>query len=244
MKRVFPRRTPEYIRFEPAPIVEPAQPITLATGETVICSIKYYSFAAVVVQFEMPFGCNWQTLLEQTARWTDAVDIEPHAREVLREHMERVSPAVIRPNSDWLNETYLLINLEGVGTDGNGQPTATELLTEHEQEIAQLVRGEVVPLSNRISENLLEASLSYYTTDLVVIGSSAALVYDRSEDATATNLVLEYAKMQLLEFRYYDGLMTQLLSDVYDALELRRNVLFSRWSVPAMRGASIPFAST
>jgi uncharacterized Rmd1/YagE family protein len=38
--------------------------------------------------------------------------------------------------------------------------------------------------------------------------------------------------MQLLEFRYYDGLMTQLLSDVYTALELRRNVLLSRWTVP------------
>jgi hypothetical protein len=44
--------------------------------------------------------------------------------------------------------------------------------------------------------------------------------------------VLEYAKMQLLEFRYYDGLMTRLLSDVYTALEQRRNVLLSRWSVP------------
>ena len=232
VKRVFPRRTPEYIRFETAPIVEPAQPITLATGENVICSIKYYAFAAVVVQFEVPFGCDWPTLLEKTARWTDAVDIEPHAREMLRQHMERVSPAVIRPNQDWLNETYVVVNLEGIGPDGNGQPTATELLAEHGQEIAQLVRGETAPLSSGISENLLEASLSYYTTDLVVLGSSAAVVYDRSEDADATNLVLEYAKMQLLEFRYYDGLMTQLLSDVYDALERRRNVLFSRWSVP------------
>src|ERR1039457_5858129 len=65
VKRVFPRRTPEYIRFETAPIVEPAQPITLATGENVICSIKYYAFAAVVVQFEVPFGCDWPTRSEE-----------------------------------------------------------------------------------------------------------------------------------------------------------------------------------
>jgi hypothetical protein len=44
--------------------------------------------------------------------------------------------------------------------------------------------------------------------------------------------VLEYAKMQLLEFRYYDGLMTRLLSDVYDALEAKRNLLLQRWSLP------------
>ncbi len=38
--------------------------------------------------------------------------------------------------------------------------------------------------------------------------------------------------MQLLEFRYYDGLMSQLLSDVYAVLERKRNVLFSRWTLP------------
>jgi len=109
---------------------------------------------------------------------------------------------------------------------------ASRLLSSHAHQIAQLLRGELTSLSPRLSEDLLEASLSYYETDLVVIGSSAALVYDRSEDAAATSLVLEYAKMQLLEFRYYDGLMTQLLSDVYDALERKRNILISRWSIP------------
>jgi hypothetical protein len=67
---------------------------------------------------------------------------------------------------------------------------------------------------------------------LVVPGGSAAFVYDRSEDAEATSQVLEYAKVQLLEFRYYDGLMTRLLSEIYAALERKRNFLFSRWSVP------------
>jgi len=40
VKQVFPRRTPEYIRFEQVPIIEPAQPITLATGDHVLCSVK------------------------------------------------------------------------------------------------------------------------------------------------------------------------------------------------------------
>jgi hypothetical protein len=81
-------------------------------------------------------------------------------------------------------------------------------------------------------EDVLEARLSYYATDLVVIGASAALVYDRSDDAAAADTVLEYAKMQLLEFRYYDRFMTQLLSEVYTSLDGKRNVLLSRWSVP------------
>jgi hypothetical protein len=232
VKRAFPRRTPEYVRFEHTPIVEPTEPIRLSTGEHVLCSIKYYAFAVAVVQFEVPFECDWNALLPQASRWTDAVDIEPSARGVLRQHLERVAPAVIRPNQDWLQENYLVINVEEIGEPGSNRLHAVELLSAHRQEIAQLVRGESAPLAPMVSEEVLQASLSYYTSDLVVVGSSAAVVYDRSEDAAATNLVLEYAKMQLLEFRYYDGLMTRLLSDVYTALERKRNALFSRWSVP------------
>ncbi|MGB7437135.1 MAG: hypothetical protein WBW49_17100, partial [Candidatus Acidiferrum sp.] len=40
-KPEFPRRTPDYVRFENPPIVEPSEPLTLRSGETVVCSIKY-----------------------------------------------------------------------------------------------------------------------------------------------------------------------------------------------------------
>ncbi|HLJ41480.1 MAG TPA: hypothetical protein VKT50_08315 [Candidatus Acidoferrales bacterium] len=38
--------------------------------------------------------------------------------------------------------------------------------------------------------------------------------------------------MQLLEFRYYDGLMSELLSNAYAMLERKRSVVFSRWTLP------------
>jgi uncharacterized Rmd1/YagE family protein len=66
----------------------------------------------------------------------------------------------------------------------------------------------------------------------VVIGSAAAMVYDRSDDAEATMLVLEYARMQLLEFRYYDDWMSALLSGIYTMLDRKRNFLLSRWTLP------------
>lgn len=232
VRRAFPRRTPEYVRFEQAPIVEPAQPLDLATGERVLCSIKYYPFAVVVLQLEAPFECEWDGLLAQASRWTDASDVEPHAREIVRQHLDRLKAAVLRPVADWLFEDYLTINLEQIDRVGGKPLTADELVSVHGQQIAQLVRGEVAPLASSVVEEVLQSRLSYYTSDLVVIGSSAALVYDRGEDAAAINQVLEYAKMQLLEFRYYDGMMTRLLSEVYSALEARRNVVFSRWSIP------------
>lgn len=243
----FPRRTPDYVRFEQPPILEPSENITLQTGEQAVCSIKYYSFAAVVVQLDVPFECEWETLKSKSSRWVDPTDFEPQARAVLRRHLEKIQPAIIKPTKEWLAEDYLIINVRTcdlpiVGarranpaikdeTDPEG-PTAEELIGLKGLEIAQIVRGESAPLAASTAEEILKASASYYSSDLTVIGSSAAFVYDRPEDAAATSQVLEYAKVQLLEFRYYDGFMTQLLSEVYAALERPRNVLLSRWSFP------------
>ena len=232
VRRAFPRRTPEYVRFEQPPIVEPAQSIDLASGERVLCSIKYYPFAVVVLQLEAPFECDWDELVTQASRWTDASDVEPYAREIVRQHLERLKTAVVRPMNDWLIEDYLAINVEQIESPGGKALSATELLSTYGQQIAQSVRGEVTPLASSVAEEVLQSSLSYYNSDLVVIGSSGALIYDRGEDAAATNQVLEYAKMQLLEFRYYDGMMTRLLSEVYSVLEQRRNAVLSRWSIP------------
>jgi hypothetical protein len=232
VKRLFPRHTPGYVGFEELPIVEAGEQIALGPAEHAECTIKYYAYAVAVVQLEIPFSCDWSELLPQAARWMDTSAIEPHARQMVRRHLEQVSSAVIRPNQDWLVEDYLVIDLQDIRQPGSTRPTAAELLAGHGNEIVQMILGEVAPLSPRASEEVLQASLSYYPSDLVVVGSYAALVYDLPEDSAAAIQILEFTKMQLLEFRYYDNWMTQVLSGVYATLERKRNVLLSRWSLP------------
>jgi hypothetical protein len=232
VKGEFPRRTPDYVRSENPPVVELLDPIVLSTGERLTCSLKYYSYAVVVAQLEVPFECDWAELLSQASRWIDIPEAESRARELVRQQLERIARAIIRPTRHWLQETYLVVNLQEIRGAGSDRPTGAEILSVHGAAIAQLIRGEVAPLAPRITEEIAQRGLSYYPSDLVVVGSSAALVYDRPEDALATSDVLEYAKMQLLEFRYYDQLTTRLLSEAYDSLEEKRNVLLSRWSLP------------
>lgn len=230
--RPFPRRTPEYVRFEHTPIVEPAEPLPVGAGAQAGCTLKYYSFGVVVVQVEIPFESEWASLLSQGSRWMDASDIEEAARSMARHHLERVEHAVMRPTTDWLVERYLVTELHEIQGGADGQTTASELLHSHGAEIVQLVRGEILPMSPKGVDETLQAGLSYYSRDLIVVGANGAVVYDRPEDATATAQVLEFAKMQLLEFRYYDRLMTRVLSNLYDVLEQKRNFLLSRWSLP------------
>jgi hypothetical protein len=231
-EHAFPRRTPEYMRFERAPIVEPAEFITVRPGVNAACPVRYYAFGAMVIQVEVPFEYDWNSLVDQCARWMDTPDVVPIVRELVRRRLDQIGPAVTRPTEDWLQESYLVIEIHEIRDAEGKQPAGDELLASHGGEIVQLIRGETLPLAPKSVAEALQVCLSYYPSDLVVIGSHGAVVYDRAEDAAAVTQVLEYAKMQLLEFRYYDRFMTRVLADFYTALERKRNALLSRWSLP------------
>jgi len=104
------------------------------------------------------------------------------------------------------------------------------MLAERGEEIAQIVRGESRPLAESERREVLQSSLSYYPTDLLVTGWVAALVYDTPEGAAPTIQLLEYANTQLLEFRHYDDVLTRVLENVYKMLE-HRGGLFRRWKM-------------
>jgi len=228
----FPRRTPEYVRFENPPITEPSEPLTLRSGEKVICSIKYYEYAIVEVQLEVPFEGAWETLMERTSRWMAAPDIEPESRAVVTRHLQKTSPAIIKPREEWFQENYLVVDLLPMRDSGGKTLTAEQLLSTYGEQIGELLHGEQTPLARSTNERVLQGSLSYYSTDLLVVGFNAALVYDQPEESVRTIQVLEYARVQLLEFRYYDNFMNRVLADVYNSLDRKQNVLLSRWSLP------------
>jgi hypothetical protein len=228
----FPRRTPEYVRFENPPIAEPSEPLTLRSGEQVTCWVKYYEYAIVEVQLEVPFTGTWDALLEQTSRWMDAPDTEPESRAVVTRHLQKMSAAIVKPREEWFTENYLVVDLKQMKDEQGRTMTGEQILSSYGQKIGQVLRGEQAPLAHSTNDRLVQGSLSYYATDLLVVGANAALVYDRPEESVKAIQILEYARMQLLEFRYYDNFMTRVLADVYNTLDRKSNVLLSRWSLP------------
>jgi hypothetical protein len=231
-EQTFPRRTPGYVRFEEAPIVEPAEVVTVCPGVSAACPVKYYGFGAIVIQVELPFECDWKSLVEQGARWMETPDIEPCVRDLVRRHLDLIREAVNRPTEDWLQENYLVVEIHEIRDAQGKQPVADELVASHGEELVKLIRGETLALAAKSRDETLQSSLSYYSSDLILVGAHGAVVYDSAEDAAAVTQILEYAKMQLLEFRYYDRFLTQVLAEFYTALERKRNALLSRWSLP------------
>ena len=222
----FKHATPEYVRFENPPVVETLDPILLSSGEKVQPQVKYYDYGVVSVLIELPFEGDWPSLAELAARWVPSSELERHAEEVVRGRVQKIGPALVRRYDQWLGEDYYVFLLNQV----EGRPLGAELLREHGSQIAQIVCGERSELAQAEKDDVLQASLSYYPRDLIVIGWNASLIYDTYSGAETSVQILEYVNSQLLEFRHYDELLTRELASVYASLKHHAG-LWKRWQM-------------
>jgi hypothetical protein len=222
----FKHSTPEYVRFENPPVVERLDPVSLASGERLTPQLKYYDYGVISVVLELEFEADWPELVRLASRWVPNPELEKQAQQIVRGRLEKIAPAIVRPYREWLSEDYYIFLL----TDVPGRPQGCDLVAEHGPEIAQILRGEQVPLARSINEDVGQSSLFYYPNDLVTIGWNAALIYDTPSGAETSIQILEYANSQLLEFRHYDDLLTSELAGVYASLKKRPGIL-RRWTM-------------
>jgi hypothetical protein len=223
----FRHLTPEYVRFERPPVLEALAPIQLTGGAQVRCTVSYYDYGVVSLEFELAFECELRQLVRSSGEWMTDPELEKKSAEVVRECQTRASTAMVHPYDYQLDEDYYLVQIQPV-VSGDATLSRNELIARYGPAIAQLVRGETTPLSDDETAEILSSRLSYFPNDLLVVGWSAALVYDSAEGAGPTNQLLAYANSQLLEFRHYDHVLTGLLADVYDAVSEGTGVL-GRW---------------
>lgn len=220
----FKHATPEYVRFEKPPVIGRATAITLTSGEIVNAEVKYYDYGVVSVGFELPFAGDWESLVELAARFVPSAELERQAQEIVHERLGRIASVIVRPYEQWISEDYYVFILDEI----EGSPTGSDLLVQRGDQIARILRGEKTELARSERAETLQASLSYYPNDLVVVGWNAALVYDTPSGADASIQILEYANSQLLEFRHYDELLDSELASVYASLKRRANFI-ARW---------------
>ncbi len=224
----FKLSAPGYVRFERAPLTETCEPILLATGETAHASMRFFDYGVVSLEVELPFETDWPGLIALSNRWIEAGEVEQRALKHVRDRVNGLTPALTKPYAEWIDEAYYIVDLRAVYDSAGRRLLGQELLTEYGREVSLVIRGETQSLSDVEQKEVLSSSLSYYPSDLLVVGWLAAIVYDSTEGAAPMIQLLEYANTQLLEYRRYDEILTALLKDTYALLERRRG-LFSRW---------------
>lgn len=222
---VFKHTTPEYVRFQRAPVIEPLDPLVLESGEQFTGSIQYFDYGVVGVLLRLAYSGGWSELRQLASRWFSSSSFDELTRRLVSQRVESIRPAMIRPYENWLSEDYYIFHL-----DDSTVVDSQELIREHGQEISQLIGGETAPLAASETQEIFQASLSYYPNDLTVVGWNAAFIYDSEAAAETTIRILEYANSQLLQFRHYDELLTLELRNAYRSMEARRG-LFAGWRI-------------
>jgi hypothetical protein len=221
----FKHPAPGYVRYQRPPVVEPVEPLALESGERLDAQIKYYDYGVLSVVFELPFSGDWDTLVRLAGRWVWDTDFTSFAQKIVKQKLERARPALVKPYDDWLTEDYFVFHVREIA----GNPSANNLLAAEGGRIAQIVRGETVPLSDGERQEILQSRISYYPNDLAVIGWNGAFLYDSAAGAETVIQLLEYANSQLLEFRHYDELLTRELQSVYDFMDRGKSGIWDRW---------------
>jgi hypothetical protein len=225
----FARAAPDYVRFERPPVVERSEPVDF-DGHQLRGEINYYDYGVVAVRLQLPFAAAWPELVERSSRLLNAPELEAHAAKLARAHLDRVRTALIKPHDtpeNWLQEDYMVVHFERAPT---APLKAKDLFQRRGADIAKIVRGESINLAKRERDEILGSRMSYYEDDLLVVGWAAAFIYDNAEGAAPAIQLLEYANTQLLEFRYYDRVLTRVLQEVYKSLD-ERGGFWDRWKM-------------
>jgi hypothetical protein len=221
----FRHPSPEYVRYEQPPVADSIGACDPFEGRHMEGRVRYFNYGVASIELRTAFsGVGWQDVISLANRWVLSDELEKRARELLRLKLTVARPALIKPYDDWIAEDYYVIQIDPVAA------SAEELIRDHGNEIAQIVRGEELRLSANERQEVLTGSMSYYPQDLLVVGWVAAFVCDSAAGAGPTIDLLEYANSQLLEFRYYDEVLTGVLADVYKRLEKKRRG-FARWTL-------------
>ncbi len=153
----FKHPAPGYVRYQRPPVVEPVEPLILESGERLDAQIKYYDYGVLSVVFELPFSGDWDRLVRLAGRWVWDTDFTSFAQKIVKQKLERARPALVKPylgepNEAWLTEDYFVFHVR----ETTGNPSASELLAAEGGRIAQIVRGETVPLSDGERQEILQ----------------------------------------------------------------------------------------
>ncbi len=166
--------------------------------------LTVFDFGAIALATQFPVRMTAAELTSLAAALSDTAPLNTDARRVLAPWIERIRPAVYGFEVSDLAEEYIVFQMNDVGA---------AWLQDQADWIAGLVRLEAGPLSRDEVALATRLSLSYTPDDLVTLDWAAGFVADR--DCADTLQVIEFANVQLLEFRHIDDRLDDRLEAAY-----------------------------
>jgi hypothetical protein len=183
---------------------EPQSRTVKATADATL-----FDFGGASVAMHIPFSMTAADLSRLAVCLADSDRLVAQASGPAHWLFDRLRPAIAQAVFSPLTEEYVVFELP----PGPPLPPPRDLLEQHAAWVAGLTRLETDPLSIDEISAALHSYISYSPHDLLVPEWSAALLIDR--EAGETLQTIEFANLQLLEFRFIDKLLDDRLTDAY-----------------------------
>lgn len=207
------RRTPSSFAYRPQPLRSLLGQAQIDLPDLGKCEASVeatvFDFAAVSVQVRIPFEMPADALSRVAGELADPKSLMQLARERLEALHQRLLPAIRSPHWGEHSEEYVVFELP----PGQALPGPVELIERCAGWLAGLLRLESGPLSGEEIQEAIRLRLSYSPTDLFLADWPAAVLIDKECDDTLE--VIEFANLQLLEFRDIDTRLDDRLSNAY-----------------------------
>jgi len=217
------KRTPESIGYRPAPVRLPIDPgdfrlpgDSAATAGPPRAELTLFDFGAVSLAIEFPLSASFEALSDLAGRLSDMAALNEAAYRLLEPWIERLKPAVFDFAFSPMSEEYIVFHVLG---------RRPRWLEDRAEWIAGLVRLEAEPLSETEVAEAVRLSLRYTPSDLVVLDWAAGFIAD--VDCADTLEVIDFANVQLLEYRHIDDRLDDRLEAAYRLIrpDKRRSIV-------------------
>lgn len=207
------RRAPYYFDYQPAPLRvtlagEPIGVGTFTTEPTVEAVL--YDFGAVSVQYSIRLDHALTELLSLSEELWDHRHLHALAHQTVEALLASIAPAVTKPAMSDRVEDYVIYQIDAL----TPALDVAKVTGTHGPLLAQILRAERDPLAAGEIADALACQISFGPDDLALIDWNATLLFDR--DADDVRAVLEFANAELLEYRFLDDRLDEVLNEAYE----------------------------
>lgn len=212
------RRAPRFFEYQPPPlrVTQTVQPLTIGERSSLnTADAVIYDFGAISVAFSIPLSGSLADVLALSGAIWDQTQLVDHSRAFVESLLRTIEPAVSMPQVSQLVEDYIIYQLDAF----TPPQRPADVIAANAACLAQILRAECEPLSRQERDDALAAQLSFGLDDATVVDWNAALICD--PDAYDVRAVLEFANVELLELRFLDDRLDDVVAQAYAALPRR-----------------------